>query len=258
MRSHYLFQTPLSPRPLAGASPIPFISAPSRLVELSARPLVGVESNFIPDSTGFSTCRFVRWYDEKYGRERSGREWVKAHAMTGAKTNVVTAVVIDSPTAGDSPQFRPLLEATVASGFKPATVPADKAYLSNENLELVAKLGAVPFIPFKSNSTPGEVGSTWERMYGYFTFRRPEFLQPYHQRSNVESTFSMVKAKFQDAVRSKTDAAMKNEVLCKFLCHNIVVVHQAMIELGIDGEFWPAGDEPRSVLPMRLKQNGLL
>jgi transposase len=227
-----------------------------RLVEQAARPLVGVECDFIADSTGFSTSRFVRWYDEKYGRERSGREWVKAHAMVGAKTNVVTAVVIDAPNAGDCPQFKPLLETTVANGFKPVTVPADKAYLSNDNLDLTVKHGATPFIPFKSNSTPGEVGSVWERMYGYFTFRRPEFLKHYHVRSNVESTFAMVKAKFADSVRSKTDVAMKNEVLCKFLCHNVVVVHQAMIELGIDGEFWPAGDEPRAVLPMRLKGNG--
>jgi hypothetical protein len=31
-----------------------------------------------------------------------------------------------------------------------------------------------------------------------------------------ESTFSMIKAKFGDYLRSKTDAAMVNEVLCKF------------------------------------------
>ena len=228
-----------------------------KLVERAATPLIGVECNFIPDSTGFSTSRFVRWYDEKYGRERSGREWVKAHAMVGSKTNVVTAVVIDAPNAGDCPMFKPLLETTVASGFKVGTVPADKAYLSNDNLDLVAKLGATPFIPFKSNSTPGEVGSVWERMYGYFQFKRQDFLRFYHQRSNVESTFSMVKAKFQDAVRSKTDVAMKNEVLCKFLCHNVVVVHQAIIELGIDGEFWPDNGEPRDVIPMGLKRNDL-
>jgi transposase len=226
-----------------------------KLVELAARPLIGVESNFIPDSTGFSTCRFVRWYDEKYGRERSGREWVKAHAMVGSKTNVVTALVIDSPTAGDCPMFKPLLEATVANGFKVETVPADKAYLSNENLELVAKLGATAFIPFKSNSTPGEPGSVWDQMYGYFTFRRQDFLKAYHVRSNVESTFAMAKAKFGDSVRSKTDVAMKNEVLCKFLCHNIVVVHQAIIELGIEGVFWLGDGEPRAVLPTLLKQN---
>jgi transposase len=223
-----------------------------QLIERAARPLVGVESNFIPDSTGFSTSRFVRWYDEKYGRERSGREWVKAHAMVGAKTNVITAAVIDGPTAGDSPQLKPLLEATVASGFKVATVPADKAYLSHDNLELIAKHGAVPFIPFKVNSAPGEPDTLWERMYGYFNFRRQEFLKFYHQRSNVESTFSMVKAKFRDDVRSRTDTAMKNEVLLKFLCHNIVVVHQAVVELGIEAEFWP---EHRAVLPLRCAGN---
>jgi hypothetical protein len=43
----------------------------------------------------------------------------------------------------------------------------------------------------------------------------------------------MVKAKFRDHVRSKTDTSMKNEMLLKFLCHNLVVVHQASVELGI-------------------------
>ena len=52
----------------------------------------------------------------------------------------------------------------------------------------------------------------------------------------------MVKAKFRDHVRSKTDTVMKNEVLCKFLCHHIVVVHQSQIELGIAPVFWQ--DEP--------------
>jgi hypothetical protein len=31
---------------------------------------------------------------------------------------------------------------------------------------------------------------------------------------------------------------LKNEVLCKFFCHNIVVVHQSIIELGVEGVFW--------------------
>jgi hypothetical protein len=53
-------------------------------------------------------------------------------------------------------------------------------------------------------------------------------------------------------MRSKSDAAMKNEVLLKFLCHNVVVVHQAIVELGIVPVFWPeepAADEgPRDML----------
>ena len=105
---------------------------------------------------------------------------------------------------------------------------------SHDNLALVAGLGGTAFIPFKSNSQPGEAGSLWERMYFYYQFRREEFLKHYHQRSNAESTFSMLKAKFRDHVRSKTDVAMKNEVLCKFLAHNICVVIGAIHELGID------------------------
>jgi transposase len=223
----------------------PFLT---QLVERAALPLRSVETTFAPDSTGFSTSRFVRWYDEKYGCERSGREWVKAHAMVGTKTNVITAVVIEGPTAADSPQLKALVETTVANGFKLGDVPCDKAYLSHENLELVAKHGGTAIIPFKSNSIPGEAGTLWEKMFGYFMINRGEFLNRYHQRSNAESTFSMVKAKFRDHVRSKTDVAMKNEVLCKFLCHNIVCVHQAIAELGIEGKFWQTGVEETLVL----------
>ncbi len=75
-------------------------------------------------------------------------------------------------------------------------------------------------------------------MFHYFQFKREEFLKLYHNRSNVESTFSMLKAKFGDSVRSKTDVAMKNEVLCKILCHNICCLISAMFELGVDPIFW--------------------
>jgi hypothetical protein len=53
----------------------------------------------------------------------------------------------------------------------------------------------------------------------------------------------LVKAKFRDHVRSKTDVAMKHEVLCKFLCHNICCLIQSQCELGIEPVFWQ--DEPK-------------
>ncbi len=81
-------------------------------------------------------------------------------------------------------------------------------------------------------------------MYGYYTFRREEFLGHYHQRSNAETGFPMVKAKFGDSVRSKTEVAMVNETLAKVLCHNLVVVHQSHIELGIEPVFWAGKPVP--------------
>jgi hypothetical protein len=45
-------------------------------------------------------------------------------------------------------------------------------------------------------------------------------------------------AKFGDAVRSKSDIAMVNEVLCKIICHNIYCLIQEAHELGISAKFW--------------------
>src|SRR5205807_5165379 len=138
-----------------------------------------------PDSTRFSTCRFIRWFDEKYGVERSGHDWVKAHAICGVKTNIVTAVEILDRDANDCPQFKPLVE-TTARNFTVKSVAADKAYLSHDNLDLVAGMGGTAFVPFKVNSGPGAPGGVWEKMYGYYQFRREEFLAHYHRRSNAE------------------------------------------------------------------------
>ena len=71
----------------------------------------------------------------------------------------------------------------------------------------------------------GWAGSS-AKMFHYFQFKQEEYMAHYHKRSNVESTFSMIKRKFGDSVRSQTDAAMVNEVLCKVLCHNLCVLNR--------------------------------
>jgi hypothetical protein len=78
------------------------------LIQETARPLKAVESHFSCDSSGFSSSRFDRWHDHKYGGEKSRRAWVKTHLMCGAKTNVVTAVEISD--AGDAPMLPGLLD----------------------------------------------------------------------------------------------------------------------------------------------------
>lgn len=211
------------------------------LIDRTAQPLAAVESSFAVDSTGFMVSRFDRWYDQKYGVQREKKSWVKAHICTGVKTNVITAVEIRDQNAADAPLLPALIEKT-AERFQLKEVSADKGYLAADNMAAIEKLGATPYIAFKSNSKPDDNGRLWQKMFHFFSFKRDEYLAHYHKRSNVESTVHMVKSKFGDAVRSKTDLAMKNEVLAKIVCHNIACLIQAIHELGIEANFLqPAG-----------------
>jgi transposase len=206
------------------------------LITQSSLPLKSVETAFAADSSGFTTSRFTRWYDHKYGEVRQKHDWVKCHLMCGVKTNIVTAVEIHGQNAGDS-KMLPALATATAHNFTVSEVSADKGYASKNNAETIAALGATPFISF-TDSHRGNGGGAWRKMYHYFQFKREDFLQHYHKRSNIESTFSMMKRKFGDSLRSKTDVAMVNETLCKVLCHNLVVLIHEMYELGIDPVFW--------------------
>jgi transposase len=208
------------------------------LVEESAVPLKAIESHFSIDSSGFSGCRYDRWICEKYGTplKQSLRAWCKAHVATGAITNVVAAVEVLGKSSSDTVEF-PKLLATTVKRFDVTEVSADMAYSSHKNLCLVAGVGATPLIPFKSNATPA-MGGLWAKMFGYFMLHRDEFLSRYHKRSNIESTFSMIKRKFGDSVRSKTDLAMRNEVLAKLVCHNLCCLISAMYEMGVNPVFW--------------------
>jgi transposase len=205
------------------------------LVEESASPLASIETRFAVDSTGFGTATYRRWYDHKYGREMKEHGWVKAHACVGTTTNVIAAVCVTDSDANDCPEL-PALVATTRERFKLAEVSADKAYLSRANLDAIEAVGAVPYIPFKSNSK-GEGPAAWRRLWGLFLYRHDEFLSHYHQRSNSETAFSAIKRLLGGSVRSKLFAAQINEVLCKVLVYNLTVLVHAMYELGIEPVF---------------------
>ena len=208
------------------------------LIEQSALPLRAVESDFAADASGFSTSVYDRWFDHKWGKEKKQARFLKAHIMCGVNTKIVTAVEVTEANVHDSPPF-PGLVAKTAENFAMSEVSADKAYLSRKNLRVIVDAGAAPYIPFKSNSKPEHThgDSLWAKTYHYFSLFREEFMDHYHKRSNVETAFSMIKAKFGGAVRSKTPVAQMNEVLVKILCHNICVLIQAIYALGVAPEF---------------------
>lgn len=225
------------------------------LVRVSALPMAVCESQFAIDSTGFGAPNKRSWYSTKHGRLMEAQDWRKLHAVVGTETHIVAACEVTEANGADAPML-PILAERTANEFDMRELSADKGYSSKANADAIEKLGATPFIAFKGNTVEPAQGSAWARMYHYFQSRQDEFLDHYHRRSNVESTFGMMKAKFGERLRGKTPEAQDNEVLSKVVAHNLCVLIQSFYELGITPTFLPLGtreDAPSNVIAFRQR-----
>jgi len=207
-----------------------------QLIGFSAMPVKQLEEHFAMDSSGFSTSMFGRWQDVRLKR-REMRIFRKAHVSVGVKTNIIASIEVTGGHVSDYEPFPVLLE-SLCKNMSVKEISADMGYSSRKVLGLVSEHGAIPFIPFKKNANNRAEGCPiWKAMYHYFHEHREEFMTHYHQRSNVESVFSMMKRKQGTHLKSRNEIAQTNEILCKALVHNICVLIQEIFESGITVDF---------------------
>lgn len=124
------------------------------LITQSSLPLKSVESDFAVDSTGFTTARFVPWYDHKYGVTRQEHDWVKVHLMCGVKTDVVTAVEIHERDASDT-KILPSLVAKTAVGHR--VVHGGPKYWEPQHITLAMVEELHQLSPFDPEHLPEEI-----------------------------------------------------------------------------------------------------
>ncbi len=211
------------------------ISLLKYLVIISALPLVSVEKTFAIDASGFATQSYLRKFNEKRGREEKRAQYVKAHVLCGTKTHIVTAAEVSEPNESESPPLQHLARTTLAN-FDVQELYADMGYLGDPNFKAAEDVGVQLFIPFKVNTKPVDGDDAWSKAYKFFVYKNDEFRAHYHQRSQVETVFHMDKSKTGPAVKAKNQTAQFNEVLCKILNHNIMVLIHEAYELGTESE----------------------
>jgi transposase len=233
-----------------------------QMIEISALPLRGLESQFAVDSTGFRTTSFGDYNQETHGPSRRN-VWLKAHAIVGTRTHVVVKVKVTDGNVADSPQFPELLKGAVLAGFEVKEVSADKGYLSRDNVDAAAELGVSPYIPFKKNSTGRARGSAlYNKLFHYFQLHKEEFDAHYHRRSNVESVFGAIKKKFGETLKSKDRVAQENELLAKIVAYNLTVLVHEMFEHEVVPDFLmphrPEGVAPTVVLSINPPDEGVV
>ncbi len=80
-------------------------------------------------------------------------------------------------------------------------------------------------------------------MFTYFRTNREKFDEHYHCRSNVETTFAMVKVRLGEFLKCKNFESQRNELVMKFICHNICTLIQEIYENKVHIDFRKCVDE---------------
>ena len=215
-----------------------------KLYKTIATPLALIETQIAVDATGISVAYGRRRWVEIRREMKLHKDYKKLHIISGAKSNIIFAAEITKGTAHDSPLLKPLLEHT-RSYVKAKELSADAGYLSRKNADLVSGAGMQPFIMPKKNVRSLNLGSqgAWGKMIWLWKKHRDIFGMHYHQRSNVESTFGMLKRKFGYHTRAKSEIGQTNEILTKIVCLNATILSEAMLEFSIEPKFMEIKNE---------------
>ena len=168
------------------------------------------------DSSGFSLVGLEVWEDAKRGIV-SRKMFDKLHILLSPHSNILTCAV----TAGrrhDSPIFKKMFK-KIPKGT--GNVTLDPAYLSKQNCHMIEEKGRMPFIRPKKNSVAKGYGSM-AKMLRYCKENPDEFYDKYHQRSLVENAFSVIKERFGNVIRAKTELMRQLNLTLKCICYNLV------------------------------------
>jgi len=208
------------------------------LITMTSLPLAMFEETAALDSSGFSVSKYVQWINYKYGKEPcKQRSWVKAHVLSGTKTNIIFQMKVSPSSVADAPTFTPILR-DARRFLSVKDIVADKGYLSRQNFQIAQELGLVAYIPFKSNSTGKSKGHrAWGHMFKAFKEHFDDYMKRYHRRSNAETVFHMLKTRFGASLSTKSLQANAIELKIRAICHNICVLIQEMYESVAEVDF---------------------
>jgi len=163
------------------------------------------------DATGFEIEQKSYYYRTAWNsdRKQKTRRYIKLSIAVDTDNQLILAHKIRRGPRNDNIDFRRLLRE-----IKTKYVMADKGYSSKKNRDFVFyNLKAMPIIPRKKN----------ERAYKVMNgSRKLEFDDKlYHQRSKVETVFSVIKRKYGSVLRCKKFATQRVEIICKLIAYNL-------------------------------------
>jgi transposase len=162
------------------------------------------------DSTGFGLSEGSTYYTKRCVIVGKKKRYLKFSIACELSSMLVLSTSIHKAWRNDNRDFLPLL--AKLKGKKLSFVSADKAYDSNANRAyIIQELNSKPEIPIR-----GKLGIH----PGYYR-KRAKLTKAYHQRSKVETAFSVMKRLYKPNIKAKKAAQQRKELLLKTLAYNI-------------------------------------
>jgi len=162
------------------------------------------------DATGFSSSYASKHYE---GCIRAGkrRDFTKLSIAVDLDSQLIVAMKSRKSPGHDNRDFLPLLRRVK----RYSVVCGDKAYDAEKNYEYIYAMKAKPAIPAREGLRRGTYRKKAQRSFD---------LREYHQRSKVETVFSVLKRCFGDSLRSRSQWMMNKELSLKCLTYNLYKV----------------------------------
>lgn len=162
------------------------------------------------DSSGFETNYMSYHYANIWNRQdkRKYRRYLKVSIAIDTDSQYILSQKIRLGPRNDNIDFE-----SVMKKINCKFVVADKGYDSKSNRRFVLrKMGAYPYIPYRKMS-----GRNYEKLGVPLKFDE----KIYHQRSKVETVFSVIKRKYNCFVLSKSFEAQRKELLLRMIAYNV-------------------------------------
>lgn len=161
------------------------------------------------DSTGFETSTRSHYYQQVFNmkNKRKARRYDKLSIVIDADKQLILSQKIRRGPRNDNIDFKRLLR-----DLKMKYVVADKGYDSKANRKYALQKKAYPHIPRRIYS-----GATYEKLGVKLKFNE----KIYHQRSKVETVFSVIKRKYGSIVKGRSFASQEKEIILMLVTYNL-------------------------------------
>ncbi len=161
------------------------------------------------DGTGFELETKSYYYRTIWNSDvkQKTKRYMKLSIATDTDKQLILTYKIRKKFRHDNIDFKNLLKDIICK-----QVVADKGYDDRKNRRFVInKLKAIPIIPVRRHSY----------FYGYLKNKRKIDGKNYHQRSKVETVFSVIKRKYGSVLRCRSYTTQQVELISKLITYNL-------------------------------------